>query len=117
VPTSFSASEKDRCKRELGPFLARRQPPAHIRAKLDIAVRVAGQSVEIVEIRPRWNRPEERHESPIAKATYVKARGLWRVFWRRHDLKWHRYDPCPTVGSLKVFGELVHEDRHHCFFG
>ncbi|MGH8716972.1 MAG: DUF3024 domain-containing protein [Burkholderiales bacterium] len=47
---------------------------------------------------------------PVAKATYVKAQDVWKVFWQRADLKWHRYDPC----SLEVLGgehEKVGFDR------
>ncbi len=56
-------------------------------------------------------------ESPVAKATFVKARGTWNIFWRRADLKWHRYDPAPHVLSIDDFLALVAEDKHACFFG
>jgi Protein of unknown function (DUF3024) len=56
-------------------------------------------------------------EHPVAKATYVKAGSVWRVFWRRRDLKWHRYDPTPDVDSLESFLRLVDEDEHGCFWG
>jgi len=54
---------------------------------------------------------------PIAKATYVQATEIWKVFWMRQDLKWHRYGPAPEVASLEEFAQLVHEDKHACFFG
>ena len=101
----------------MGAFLEKRRPPAHIRPQLDIGVRVSGQSVEIFEVRPRWDRPQEKFETPVAKATYVKSQGIWRVFWMRRDLKWHRYDPAPEVSSVEEFAEIVHEDKHACFFG
>jgi uncharacterized protein Usg len=47
----------------------------------------------------------------------VKAQDVWRVFWQRADLKWHRYDPAPEVPSLEDFLQLVQEDKHACFFG
>ena len=47
----------------------------------------------------------EQRESLVAKATYVRARGVWRVFWQRRDLKWHSYEPQPEV-------ESVEESRH-----
>ncbi len=101
----------------MGAFLEKRRPPAHIRPQLDIGVRVSGQSVEIFEVRPRWHRPQEKFETPVAKATYVKSQGIWRVFWMRRDLNWHRYDPAPEVSSVEEFVEIVHEDKHACFFG
>ena len=109
--------EQKRCERAMGALLERRRPPAHIRPKLDIGVRVSGQSVEVFEVRPRWDQPQEKMEMPIAKATYVKAKEIWKVFWMRQDLKWHRYGPAPEVASLEEFAQLVHEDKHACFFG
>ena len=53
----------------------------------------------------------------MAKATYVKADAVWRVFWQRRDLKWHRYHPAPEVDSLEAFLQLVNEDEHGCFWG
>jgi hypothetical protein len=98
-------------------FLAKRRPPPHIRSKLDISYRISGQSVDIFEIRPRWDRSDEKMEHAVAKATYVKSKEVWNVFWQRADLKWHRYDPTPQVGSLEKFLALVDEDKHACFFG
>jgi hypothetical protein len=99
-------------------FMQRRRPPPQIRPKLDLGFRVTGQSVEIFEIRPAWQgRPDEKHELPVAKATYVRARGVWRVFWQRRDLKWHSYEPQPEVKSVEEFTSLVSEDAHSCFFG
>ena len=114
---ALSELEIARCEREMGEFLANRRPPAHIRPKLDIGIRITGQSVMIFEIRPRWDRPQEKMEEPVAKATYVKRQNVWRVFWMRRDLKWHRYEPKPEVSSLKAFGRVVHEDKYACFFG
>ena len=75
------------------------------------------QSVEIFEIRPIWNNPKEKHEIAIAKATYVKSRQCWRVFWQRSDMKWHRYEPAPEVRLVEDFLALVEQDEHGCFFG
>ena len=70
------------------------------------------------EIRPAWRGPvDELHESAVAKATYLRTRGVWRVFWQRRDLKWHRYEPRPEVNSIDEFASLVAEDAHACFFG
>jgi hypothetical protein len=110
--------ELARVHRAMDAFMQQRRPPPHIRSKLDLGFRVTGQSVEIFEIRPRWRGPpDEKHESPVAKATYVRARGIWRVFWQRRDLKWHSYEPKREVRSVEEFASLVSEDTHACFFG
>jgi hypothetical protein len=114
---ALSEFEKKRIERALAVFLEKRRPPPHVRPELDIGFRVTGQSVELFEIRPRWDKPSEKMEKPIAKATYVKTAEIWKVYWMRADLKWHSYQPVPKVGSIEKFLELVHEDRHACFFG
>jgi Protein of unknown function (DUF3024) len=89
----LSKFELARVKKTLDFFMAQRRPPPHIGPKLDLGSRISGQNVSIFEIRPVWRgSPGERHESAVAKATYVRTRGVWRVFWMRRDLKWHSYD-------------------------
>lgn len=98
-------------------FLAKRRPPPEIRNQIDLAYRIDGQSIELFERRPRFRRPEEIAERPLAKATYVRKRNVWNVFWRRADLKWHRYEPRPEVVSVDDFLRVVDNDAYACFFG
>nr|WP_236587637.1 DUF3024 domain-containing protein [Marivirga aurantiaca] len=97
-------------------FLEKRRPPEEIRDKLDISYKIIDQSIFIFEIRPRWNKPEEQMHIEIAKATYVKNKDIWKVYWKRADLKWHPYDP-PTVKTLHEFTETVNNDEYGCFWG
>jgi hypothetical protein len=114
---ALSEFEQKRCEKIVGAFIESRRPPAHVRLKLDFGFRVDGQSVEIFEIRPRWNDPKGKLEHSVAKATFVKSVNAWRVYWQRADLKWHRYEPAPEVESLEEFVQLVGEDKHACFWG
>lgn len=115
---ALSEIEVARVKRALESFMQTRRPPPHIRPKLDLGYRISGQSVEIFEIRPAWRGlPHERYESAVAKATFVRSRNVWRVFWQRRDLKWHGYEPANEVRSIDDFLSVVAEDRHACFFG
>lgn len=79
--------------------------------------RVEGQSVELFFVRPVWDDPSQETEESIAKATLVRSRGKWRVYWKRADLRWHSYANKPEVNSLRDFLQLVDEDRYCCFFG
>ncbi len=56
-------------------------------------------------------------EHPVAKATYVKTQGIWKVYWQRADLKWHGYEPDPEVETLQEFLAIVDRDEYACFFG
>lgn len=109
--------ERARCERDLAKFLECRRPPPHVRPQLDIGYRIAGQSVEIFEVRPDWQNPNEKMEHPVAKATFVRARNRWRIFWMRSDLKWHGYEPDPEVDTLEAFLQVVDRDEYCCFFG
>jgi hypothetical protein len=110
--------EAARVRKVVGTFIDRRRPAPHIRPKLDIGFRLTGQSVEIFEIRPVWRgQPGEKHEGAVAKATYVRTRNRWRVFWMRADLKWHRYEPAAEVRAIEDFLKLVDEDSYACFWG
>ena len=98
-------------------FLAVRRPPEKIRDQVDIKVCIEKQSVVIYEIRPYYLDPLKILDIPIAKATYVATRDIWKIFWKRGDLKWHTYQPEPTVKDVDTFFTLVDEDRYYCFFG
>jgi hypothetical protein len=109
--------ERKRCEKALTDFMARRRPPPHIRDQLDLDCRIEAQSVEIFEIRPDWKDPSVRHESPVARATFVRTTGLWKVDWMHADLKWHSYEPKAAVNTLKEFLGAVDRNEHGCFFG
>lgn len=114
---ALSEFETKKCEKEVRAFIERRRPPPHLRDQLDLAFRLKGHSVEIFEVRPLWFDPERKIEQAVAKAKYVKSQKLWKVYWQRADLKWHRYDPDPEVPSLQEFLELVDRDEYGCFFG
>lgn len=98
-------------------FMERKRPPENIRHQLDLLYKIDGQSVVINEVRPRLHNPPETFEHGVAKATFIKAKNEWKIFWFRADLKWHSYKPNPTVKSLGDFVALVEEDKHRCFWG
>jgi hypothetical protein len=114
---AISEFEIKRCEKLVGQYVESRRPPTHIRNELDLSFRINGQSVEIFEIRPAWQRPGVKMESPVAKATYVKAQKIWKVYWQRADLKWHRYDPDPEVKTIEEFLVVVEKDEFGCFYG
>ncbi|MBL0740729.1 DUF3024 domain-containing protein [Chryseolinea lacunae] len=98
-------------------FLERKRPPEHIRPSLDVGYKIEQQSIFIHQIRPVWNDAAKIIYPEVAKATFVKTKNHWKVFWLRSNLKWYAYDPKPTVKTLKEFVKLVEEDRHALFWG
>jgi hypothetical protein len=99
---ALSEFETKKIEKALAAFMEKRRPPIAVRSKLDLGYRVSGRSVELFEIRPRWDKPEQISESAFAKVTYVRTQGIWKVYWMRADLKWHGYEPVPEVSSAEV---------------
>ncbi len=114
---SLSEFEVKRIEKIVGGFIEKRRPPFEIRNELDLGYRIQNQSVEIFEIRPKWNNPKEKIEPPVAKATYVKKHNTWKVYWQRADLEWHAYKPHPQVKRIEQFVALVERDEYGCFWG
>jgi hypothetical protein len=48
---------------------------------------------------------------------HVRSQGVWRVFWKRADGRWHGYKPCPEADSLAAALRVIDEDANGCFFG
>jgi len=109
--------DRKRVENAVAAFVAKRRPPVHLRDQVDLSFRFDGRSVEIFEIRPRWDSPAEKIEEAVAKARYLKSRDEWLVYWQRADLKWHKYGPMPEVSAVDAFLRLVDEDEYGCFFG
>ena len=98
-------------------YITKVRPKPEIRNQLDISYEIKDQSVIIQEIRPMWKNPSEYRALGYAKATFVKDKNIWKVYWQRADLKWYSYEPKPTVGQLSDFLKIVDEDKYHCFKG
>ena len=114
---ALSESESKRCEKVVGQFVERTRPPASLRAEVDLSFRIVGQSVELFEVRRHWRDLGKAMEVPVAKATFDRSSGNWKVFWRRSDLKWHAYKPVPRVKTIEAFLALVEQDTHACFYG
>ena len=51
----------------LDDYIKQVRPPVNIRKELDISYRITNQSVEIFEIRPQWDNPNNIINTPVAK--------------------------------------------------
>ena len=52
-----------------------------------------------------------------ARIQWVRARKIWKIYWKRADLKWHRYDPHPEATNLAEALRVIDEDAFRCFLG
>jgi hypothetical protein len=98
-------------------FIEHRRPPEHIRPQLDIGYSVVGQTVDVFEIRPDWQDKSTTRHTPVARVRFVRTQEVWKLYWMRRDLKWHKYEPVPIHSTLKSALSTIHEDAYCCFFG
>jgi hypothetical protein len=110
-------TKSDEIIKILEDYMSRVRPEPEIRHKIDLGYQIIGQSVILFEIYPRWDNPDETMTIKNAKATYVKNKNVWKVFWRRANNKWYPYTPTPLVNELQDFLNLVEKDECHCFYG
>jgi hypothetical protein len=114
---AISEFETRRVEKLASEYVALHRPPAHVRSELDLGYRISDQSLELFEIRPRWDNPKEIMQQSFAKTTFIKKSKTWKIYWMRQDLKWHGYEPSLEVASLEEFLAIVSEDAHACFRG
>lgn len=96
---------------------SRRRPPLHLRDMLREGQRFTGHAIEFFFVRPAYSRPDQRVEESLAKVRFVRSRGVWRLFWKRADGRWHAYQPCPETPTLKEALQVIDQDAYSCFFG
>ncbi|MFH2202979.1 MAG: hypothetical protein ABIJ96_07685 [Elusimicrobiota bacterium] len=75
-----NALDRSKVAKEVRAFLDKRRPPERLRDKLDYGFHFHNRSVELYEIRPRYNDHSKKTELAFAKATYVKSRGIVQEF-------------------------------------
>ena len=93
------------------------RPEPAMRKQIDINYEIIDQSIIINEVRPAWNNPKEILYHGYAKATFVHNKNVWKIYWKRANLKWSSYKPNLTVNLLSDFLKIVDENEHACFKG
>lgn len=112
---AFSEFEQKRLTKVISDFIEKHRPPAHLREQLDLIFSIEGQSVVLLEKRRLMD--GKMIECPFAKATWVKTQEVWKLYWQRADLKWHSYQPVPSVSSIEAVCRAIDEDAFGCFWG
>jgi hypothetical protein len=108
--------ELARAERLLAP-LCRPAPEPKVAAVLQIGYRVEGSAIVLFERRPRFQKPKEWGELPVAKLRFVKSQAIWHLYCMMRDLKWHTYEPLPKSQDVEVLIEEVRRDPTGIFWG
>ncbi|MDQ2875188.1 MAG: DUF3024 domain-containing protein [Actinomycetota bacterium] len=79
--------------------------PEHARDQVRVEWDIGPRQLTIVECRPPWREGTgpEWTRFPIARLRYTPATGVWTLYWRDRNLRFHRYDqlePSPSIDDL-----------------
>lgn len=83
--------------------------------QIQIVAEKIGNSYVLFESRPFWDdssKPWTKFE--VAKMTFIKRLGLWRVYWKRASGKWELYGEYKSLAGVL---NIVREDKDGCFWG
>lgn len=82
----------------------RARVPEHLWDQIKVEADVVPRHVTIVEVRPPWDAVGGHTRFPIARLRYTLSSGLWAIYWRDRNMKFHAYDdrrpPSSDVGDL-----------------
>lgn len=97
----------------------RARVPARVRDQVRVEAHVSGRHVTIVECRPPWREDmgAQWSQSPIARLRFTKATGMWSLFWRDRNLKFHAYDSVPPTPRVEELLAEVDRDPTAIFWG
>ncbi|MFH1965513.1 MAG: DUF3024 domain-containing protein [Acidobacteriota bacterium] len=112
---AFTELELKRIDTIVGGLCERRSRPESC-DQLRIEYSVSRHDVEIFEVRPRWDNPDEEMQTPVAKARFVRTANEWLLYRMRHDRKWHLYELFPSSRDLKDIVDEIDRDEICCFF-
>jgi hypothetical protein len=84
---SLSELELKRIEKAADQFMEKWRPAPEIRSQVDLGYKVNDLSIELFEIRPNWKDPTIIMQHSFAKATFVMAKMIWKVYWMKSDLK------------------------------
>jgi Protein of unknown function (DUF3024) len=83
--------------------------PERVRGEVRVEVDISDRHLTVVECRPPWRADmgAEWTRSPIARLRYVKTTGVWSLYWRDRNLRFHVYDlAAPTASIEELLAEL-----------
>ena len=113
---AFSEIDLKRIDKIVGGF-CQHKTPQHCSDQLKFDYRVNGHDVLLVEIRPRWDNPQEKIEMDVAKLKFNRTKNIWTLYWKRASGKWLTYKGSGLKTSLDGLMKEIAEDCYGCFFG
>jgi hypothetical protein len=83
--------------------------PPDARDQVRVEAQVTQNTVTVVERRAPWRDvADDWSEQPIARLRYTATSGLWTLYWRDRNDRWHRHTG-PAANVLGLLNEIDHD--------
>lgn len=99
-------------------FCGQRVPP-HALHQVRLEAVVNPRTVTIVERRAPWHEDygPEWTSNGVARFRYTAKTGLWTLYWRDRNQRWHRYDFTAPSSNIITLLDEVDRDPTAIFWG
>ena len=91
--------------------------PEHLWEQLKGEADFSERHVDIVEVRPPWDGRGEHTRFPIARLRYAKSTGLWAIYWRDQNLKFHEYKGKRPSKNIQTLLDYIQDSGDPIFWG
>ena len=97
-------------------YCERRVPP-EARDQVRVEAQVSQNAVTIVERRAPWHEDADGwSEHPVVRLRYTVKSGLWALYWRDRNERWHR-DRSGPAASVHILLDEIDHDPTGIFWG
>ncbi|WP_028658675.1 DUF3024 domain-containing protein [Nocardioides insulae] len=96
---------------------ARERVPEHLWPELKVEADASDRHVDIVEVRPNWTGQGDPTRFPIARLRYTKTTGVWTIYWRDRNLKFHEYTRKPPTENVQDLLDYIATSGDPIFWG
>lgn len=95
----------------------RERVPEHARDQVRVECEIAQRHVTIFETRPPWNGQGDWTHFPIARLRYTASTGLWSLYWRDRNAKFHEYARKRPTKDVQALLDYLGSHEDPIFWG
>ncbi|WLT30422.1 DUF3024 domain-containing protein [Geothrix sp. PMB-07] len=112
----ITTSVKSKANQELVAYCAAKIP-AHVQDKIKLSITWHGSKATLIEHRPYFLDSSKWIDSPVAQLRFDSATGLWHLFCRDRNQRWHSFQPMPSSSNLHKLIAEIDRDQTGIFWG
>ncbi|QGH70588.1 DUF3024 domain-containing protein [Pseudactinotalea sp. HY158] len=91
--------------------------PERARHQVQLVAEATNRHVTIIETRAPWDGEGDWTSLPIARLHYHGPSGLWTLYWRDRNLKFHRYEATEPTPNVQALLDHIDHSGDPIFFG